>query len=253
MGACFVFDFDGTLAPIVVDPTSAAVSQPLIEPLRALSQLAAVKIISGRPVDFLREKLFAVFPNERDSIEIFGKYGIERGTLKEGVTSTFQVARESLDQLRSLQVAMEAVMPERCFIEEKGTSTGYHFRLNPTQQSHIRDLIDGNIKDHGLDKLEVHGGKMVFEVMVSGVPTKGASISTFKEDFRGIFFAGDDLGDVDAFKVISDLPEPSGLTVLVRGSAETEARVGASVDLIVSDQVHLAELIRELLGQSIGF
>lgn len=252
-GACFVFDFDGTLAPIVIDPTTAAVSQPLIEPLRALSQRAAIKIISGRPVDFLCEKLFAVFPDEGDSIEIFGKYGIERGTLRDGVTSTYQVDTESLAQLRSLQLAMEAVMPERCFIEYKGTSTGYHFRSNPTQQSHVRNLIDENIKDLSLDKVEVHDGKMVFEVMVSGVPTKGASISIFREDFRGIFFAGDDLGDVDAFKVITDLQAPRGLSVLVRGSAETESRVGSSVDLIAEDQVQLAELICELLGRSLVF
>ena len=246
-GSCFVFDYDGTLAPIVIDPATAKVSDSLLEPLRDLSKRASIKIISGRPVDFLCEKLRNVFEKDATEIEVFGKYGIERGTLAEGVTEIYEVEADALSQLHRLQLALEPLMPKGCFIEEKGTSTGYHFRQNPSQLDYLRELILTNIERLHLGKLEVHGGKMVFEVMAADVPSKGSTISSFCHTFEGVFFAGDDLGDVDAFGVIASLPDQSGFTVLVRGSSETESIVGTVVDLIVEDQVQLAELIKKLI------
>lgn len=246
-GPCFVFDFDGTLSPIVDEPSMATVSPALFEPLSALADLATIKVISGRPVNFLREKLKVVFESAKWPVEIFGKYGIERGTLDGGVTSTYRLNPSALEQLKSLELSMALLMPEGCFIEEKGTSTGYHFRSNPSQMEVIRDRIVENLEELGLDMLELHGGKMVFEVMIVGVPTKGSTIASFAGAFEAIFFAGDDLGDVEAFQVVADLEEPKGFTVLVRGSSVTEDLVGGVVDLIVEDQVQLATVISDFL------
>ena len=240
---CFVFDFDGTLAPIVDDPLEARVSEFLIEPLRALAARTQIKVVSGRPVDFLIERLRDVFLPTAVDLEIFGKYGIESGTLAKGVTRVFATPSEALSQLHALEDAMRPLMPEGCFIEEKGTSTGYHFRQNPSQQQNIHDLLLGNIRGLQLELLELHGGKMVFEAMVKGVPTKRSVVLGFQNDFEGIFFAGDDLGDVDALNSVSELPDGRGFTVLVRGSVEAEEKVGSFVDLIVEDQVQLADLI----------
>ena len=60
--AAVLLDFDGSLAPIVVDPAAAAAPPDTLALLERLSErLALVGIVSGRPVDFLA----AAVPLER--------------------------------------------------------------------------------------------------------------------------------------------------------------------------------------------
>jgi len=69
--AAVIVDFDGTLAPIVADPPAA---RPLPEAAATLGRLTRcfgrVAVVSGRPVDFLRQHLPV------DGLTLFGQYGI---------------------------------------------------------------------------------------------------------------------------------------------------------------------------------
>ena len=44
----FAFDLDGTLAPLVVDPTRIKIPDEIVEPLIRLNRMAPVALITGR-------------------------------------------------------------------------------------------------------------------------------------------------------------------------------------------------------------
>jgi len=56
-GMLCVFDFDGTLSPIVVQPDSAALPPEVRERLVTLTTLAAVAILTGRSLTDIRKRL----------------------------------------------------------------------------------------------------------------------------------------------------------------------------------------------------
>src|SRR5450755_3988532 len=71
--AALLLDFDGSLAPIVVDPAAAAAPAETLAVLEVLAdRLLVVGIVSGRPLEFLARAV----PLER--VELVGQYGLER-------------------------------------------------------------------------------------------------------------------------------------------------------------------------------
>src|SRR3954469_18159782 len=72
-GAGIVTDFDGTLAPIVLDP-AAARALPGVGPLlgRLAARYSRVGVVSGRPAAFLLDRLGPV-----EGLRLVGLYGLE--------------------------------------------------------------------------------------------------------------------------------------------------------------------------------
>src|SRR5690242_10377376 len=71
--SALLLDFDGSLAPIVVDPAAAAAPASTMALLERLARrLALVGIVSGRPVEFLAARV------PLESVELVGQYGLER-------------------------------------------------------------------------------------------------------------------------------------------------------------------------------
>jgi len=67
-------DFDGTLAPIVEDPTAVRALPGAIEVLnRLVVAYAVVAVVSGRPVSFLTERLAGT-----SGVRLIGLYGLEQ-------------------------------------------------------------------------------------------------------------------------------------------------------------------------------
>jgi trehalose 6-phosphate phosphatase len=79
--AALVVDFDGTLAPIVDHPDDARALPAALDVLAALVvELALVGVVSGRPVDFLRDRIGI------DGVRLVGQYGLE-AAVRVGVRS----------------------------------------------------------------------------------------------------------------------------------------------------------------------
>src|SRR5580704_17574655 len=71
--AALLLDFDGSLAPIVVDPAMAAAPAETLAVLDVLvERLLMVGVVSGRPLDFLIRAV------PIDGVELVGQYGLER-------------------------------------------------------------------------------------------------------------------------------------------------------------------------------
>jgi trehalose 6-phosphate phosphatase len=71
-GRCLmVFDFDGTLAPIVNDPESAALDSQFLSDLSLLSHVYEILILTGRSVEDVRKRLPGLL------VDILGNHGLE--------------------------------------------------------------------------------------------------------------------------------------------------------------------------------
>ena len=102
------FDFDGTLAPIVEDPDSAA---PLDGVPATLERLAArfgeVAVVSGRPLAFLERW----FP-EPSGVTLVGLYGLEARRMGERADHpTSGVWRETMADLGDSRLALPKTLP----------------------------------------------------------------------------------------------------------------------------------------------
>src|SRR5580658_4844466 len=68
-----ILDFDGVLSPIVEDPATSTLPDGVASALARLAKsLGVLAIISGRPVDFLADRV------RIPGIPLLGSYGMER-------------------------------------------------------------------------------------------------------------------------------------------------------------------------------
>src|SRR5690606_19836336 len=74
-GSALLLDFDGTLAPIVDDPATSAMPDPIAGVVEDLShQLGVVAVVSGRPAAFLGERV------RLPRVQRLGLYGLQAWT-----------------------------------------------------------------------------------------------------------------------------------------------------------------------------
>jgi len=68
-----VLDFDGVLSPIVKDPTTSAMPDGVAAILaRLATPLGLLAVVSGRPADFLADRVRVA------GVRLLGSYGIEQ-------------------------------------------------------------------------------------------------------------------------------------------------------------------------------
>jgi trehalose 6-phosphate phosphatase len=244
-------DFDGVLSPIVADP-AAAVIHP--DGPRTLVELAprvrAVAVITGRParqaveLGSLDEVAAALADDAR--LFVLGQYGNERW---DSVTREFTSApvpeglSHFLDELPTLLSENAAA---DAFVEHKGIAVAVHTRRLPDAQQafeRIFAVLSAAATRHGLG---VEPGKLVVEVRAPGMH-KGEAVRMIRDelDADGFIFAGDDLGDIEAFKAVAELREAGSPGLLVcSGSAEQQALVELS-DIVVDGPAGVLTLLRQ--------
>ena len=208
-----LLDFDGTLAPFVVDPAAA---RPYPETVPLLEQLAQdertrLVIISGRDIDSLSRCLGMV-----SLPELWGCHGWQR-RLPEG-----EVKQKPLPAKVAQLMQQAAVLAENfgCAdrLEHKAVSLALHWRGKPEEEiARIRSLLGekwrrlataGNLQMHAFD-----GG---IELRCTGVD-KGTAVTQLLREVEPetfVAYLGDDLTDEDAFRALGDC----GLKVLVRSA-----------------------------------
>lgn len=185
------FDFDGTLAPIVAIPEDA---RPPKGVARLLGQLAAhhpVAIITGRSVADVSPRLgFQPFG-------VVGNHGAEDPTLPpdEHGPEMLDCLRVLLDGPQGQSLKATGVM-----IEDKGLSMALHYRLAPDPEQACRQ-IQAMLDSLG-PRIDVFGGKMVFNVKTPGSPDKAdAALALLRRSGADrLFFIGDDANDEPIFE-----------------------------------------------------
>ena len=237
-------DFDGTLAPLVDDPSA---SRALPGAAAALVQLVAlpasarvhVALVSGRALGDLHTLAQAPV-----GTFLIGSHGAERARVTAfGLDrDVVQLDDDVADRLASLGAEVAAVARGRdgVWVETKPTAVVVHTRLAPDD---VADVAEAEALEVGarLGTNVLHG-KDVVEISVLHA-SKGDAVTALRNELgaRVVVYVGDDVTDEHAFAVLG----PDDVTVKV-GPGETiaEYRVDGPDDVVEA----LTELVGGLAG-----
>lgn len=237
--AAVVADFDGSLAPIVEDPRA---SRPLPAAVDVLGRLVALAgctaVVSGRPVSFLRRVLPV------PGLVLAGLYGMERLVDDEVVVDA---AAEPFVGVAE-QAAAEADRALRgLYVERKGGLTCViHWRTAPDRGEEATALGHDIARRHGL---VAQAGRMSLELRPPVDVDKGTAVEELVAGMRCALFAGDDLGDVDAFEALDRMVAAETLGAAVKVavlSPEAPPELVERADERVDGPEALASLLSDL-------
>jgi trehalose 6-phosphate phosphatase len=238
-GAAVLTDFDGTLAPIVDDPTAAVPLPGTTEVLgRLAGRFGVVGVVSGRPVAYLLDRLGAV----ASSLRLRGLYGLERADFGEVGQD------ESLDGWRSVldQVADRAQgdAPPGAGVERKGLAVTLHVRNAPGAAGWMDEVAAAAAADHGLS---THPGRLSVEIRPPVDTDKGTVVRELGTGRDAVCFLGDDRGDLPAFAALADLRLAGAATLAVAvSSPEAPAELFDEADVVVDGPEAAQALLAQL-------
>ncbi len=239
-------DFDGTLAPIVSDPT---VAYPLPEApgvLGALAQrFALVAVVSGRPVSFLAQRLAAAGP----AVRLFGAYGLE--WIEDGTVHRAPVAESWRGRVADVvAAARSAFAGDAVGIEDKEISVTVHWRQAPESGERAWEFARDWSRRTGL---MLQPGRMAIEFRPPVGIDKGSVVEELARGSAAACFAGDDAGDLAAFAALDRLA-PSGMrTVRIAVTdEETPPELVGAADVVVRGPGEALDLFRALAIRARG-
>ena len=232
-----LFDFDGTLSPIVDDPLAACPAPGVVDLLSQLvGRYRVVAAVSGRPVAFLAEHL-------PESITLSGLYGLESRVdgivqVRPGVEQWRTVVADAAG--RAEQAAIEGVMVER-----KGLSVTLHFRGRPRAAAAVTRLAADVASSTGL---EPRPAKMSIELHPPVAADKGVVVRELALGAQAVLYVGDDLGDLPAFAALRGL-QADGITTagIAVETPELPTELRSVADASVSGPAGVVDLLRALL------
>ena len=246
-------DVDGTLAPIVGDPASAAVPEETREALRMLARrYALVACVSGRRAVEAR-RLVGV-----DELAYAGNHGLEllapranEAIIDPAVTERVQAARDFVRELEGAALSGAGLR-----LEDKGPIQALHWRGAADEETAERRAseIAAAARKAGL---EPRWGRRVLEIRpLSGID-KGTAVKRLlsAQPIERALFAGDDRTDLDAFRALRSLVAAGSLAGAVCigiGSAEAPAELSQQVDAVVGGTEEFLGVLRALAEPRAG-
>ena len=250
-------DFDGVLSPIVEDPTEAHIHPDAPQVLVELSDLVrAVAVVTGRPARQVLalgglDEVGDAIGDHGKELFVFGQYGNERwSSTQRRVISPRPPHGLSAFQ-RELPSLLRRGGASEAFVEEKGLAVAVHTR-RLADANEAFDRLLGPMSDlarsHGL---MVEPGRNVIEVRSEGQHKGHAGHTLVKEqDAGGFLFAGDDLGDVEAFEAVAELREQGLATLLVCAASDEQSALVPLADVIVPGPDGVLDLLRQFTADA---
>ena len=244
--SALLFDIDGTLAPIVLDPRDAAVpgrTRSLLAQLE--SRYALVACVSGRRALEARRIVGL------DSILYVGNHGLER--LEPGAART--VTDPALEPLAASvrAFAQRAYEPELealgVRLEDKDAIWSFHWRGAPDEDAARRALatVAADAEHEGLVP---RWGRKVLEIRPRVATDKGTAVATALDErpLARALYAGDDTTDLDAFRKLRALEAERRIESLCVGvrSSEGPPEITREADIVVEGPEGVAELLEAL-------
>ena len=234
--AAIVIDFDGTISPIVEDP-SLAVPLPGVPDLlnRLADRFAVVAVVSGRSIEYL-EGLFS------ESVMISGLYGLQVDDHGERRDHPLGGSwREVIDDVAGLA---EARGPDGMRVERKDLSITLHYREHPELEGSVREWAEAQGLRSGL---LVRPARQSYELHPPIDADKGTALIDLTEGIDAVLFIGDDLGDLPAFDALDELQQ-SGAAVLRVAANSTEAppELLDRADVVVDGPEGVVRLLEDL-------
>lgn len=250
--AGFFSDFDGTLSPLAASPTQALIDPGARTALDRLTrEIDEVGIITGRAAATAEEMVGIA------SIDYVGNHGLEwrrNGQHQDHPGSVASAAdvTAAMAEIRT-RVAGTAA-DDGLLFEDKRLSGSIHYREaeHPEQVRGPLVAIAGEVAAaHGLRITE---GRKIVELRPKLVVNKGTALQRLinERGLRGVIFCGDDVTDVDGFRMLHTLRQ-EGIETLAVGvaSAEAPAEIYEQSDIILSGVDDLARTL-EILADALA-
>ena len=242
--AVLLFDFDGTLAPVVDEPAAAAAPAPVLERLERLARsYRAVGIVSGRPLAFLADRL-------PPGLALSGLYGLE--TSLGGVVAEHPEAPAWRDAVaRAVAAASVAAGPDGplqgLVVESKGISLTLHWRTAPALEADATAFGEELAARVGL---HARPAKRSIELHPPVAIDKGTAVRSLADGAEAVLYVGDDVGDLPALAALAELAAGGAATLgLVVGSSELPDALRAAADAVLPTQASVLELLDALLPE----
>jgi trehalose 6-phosphate phosphatase len=207
-------DFDGVLAPLVVDPSTSRALPGTIEALEALARLpqTVAAVVSGRDL----ETLTTLTGLDGSAVVRIGSHGSQSS-----VEARPDLSPEQHAALAAVTADLEAVLPGHpgSYLEHKPTAVVLHTRRMPREDSAAAEEagLEATARHTGVHVLH---GKRVVEASVVDAD-KGSALVALREASAAdaVVYFGDDVTDEHAFERLGD----GDVTVKV-GEGPTAAR-----------------------------
>jgi trehalose-phosphatase len=245
--ALVALDFDGTLAPIVADPTTSRIAPGGLDVLRRLAGVVGrIAVLTGRPAATV-VKLGGLDGVPRLLVE--GQYGAEHWY--EGRLDVPEPP-PAIEAVRAELPAVLADADPGVRVEDKRLALAVHTRRASDPDGELAALtapVEDLARAHGL---AVSPGRYVLEIREPG-ENKGRTLARLVADFEpaAVLFVGDDVGDLPAFDTVEAL-RADGIPGVTVCSASSEAPVvAARADLVVNGPAGVVALL-SALAESVG-
>lgn len=246
-------DFDGTLAPIVDDPTRAHIHPEAAAAVLAVAGgLRAIAVVTGRPVAQALElgslvELADGLAEQGRELFVLGQYGNERWTSSHRSVVSPPTPPGVDAYSAALPEVLREAGAEAAYVEDKGLAVAVHTRrLSDAGAAYARLLpvLTALAQQHGLT---VEPGRQVIEVR-GGETHKGEAVHGLAAelDARGFCFVGDDLGDVEAFRAVAELRESGAAGLLVCSGSEEQPALRELADVLVPGPDGVVAFLQQL-------
>ena len=229
-------DYDGTLAPITVDPAEAGLPARTRAALEVLARQCPVAIVSGRDLDDVATMAGV------EGVAYAGSHGLDIA----GPAGRHTHGEEHIDALDRAEAELEAALAEvaGARIERKRFAIAVHSReVGPADQAAVEAAVGQVASAH--PRLRLTGGKRVAELRPAVDWDKGRAVlwlleSLGLDDAAALpIYVGDDVTDEDAFAALAD----RGLCLVVRGEDDTRPTAAHGA---LADTSAVAELLERL-------
>jgi trehalose 6-phosphate phosphatase len=185
-----VFDYDGTLCPIVGHRDQAVIAAPVHGLLAELCELTACAVLTGRSRADILPRLAGL-----RLAQVVGSHGEDWERERPDATE----AREQVASWRQ-RLASELAGVPGIEIEDKQLSLSVHYRLAPDRALAVRRIGEVLVALPGARAI---GGKDVFNLLPCGCAGKGRALVELKRILArdSALFVGDDLTDEEVFEL----------------------------------------------------
>ena len=239
-GVLCMFDFDGTLAPIVPVPDQAFLPEPVLARLQTLQGLARIGILTGRALADIAPRLHFI-PDF-----LVGNHGLE------GLPQTnLQISEQSShfqDLCRAWHTEVQQALTSGVLadpgvmVEDKLISLSIHYRHAERHEpvaTALRVLFAGLTPAP-----RIIGGKYVFNLLPQAAGDKGTAFEHLlrHSGAPSALYVGDDVTDEDVFR----LRRPDVLSIRIGQSQHSSA------EFFLRRHVDIVRLLDDLIQRLSG-
>lgn len=193
-GVLCMFDFDGTLSPIVPQAQQAWLPPHVKQRLIRLAQLATVAIVTGRALPDIRRRL------QFEPHFVLGNHGIEG--LPGWESSASRYRQTCAGWAQRLRTALQKPPYDPAIqIEDKQYSLSVHYRQ--AQDTRQTEALLSELFRNELAEARVIPGKCVFNLLPPGAENKGSAVEKLLQicAAQHAVYVGDDITDEDVFRL----------------------------------------------------